>query len=65
MSDEQLSILDRESRLFACWQAVVDLMNPSEVTRSNASTQELLDFITEEYNKAREEMRRTVSVRGA
>lgn len=63
MSDEQLSILDRESRLFTCWQAVVDLMSPSEEARNNANTQELLDYITEEYNKVREDMRHTVTVR--
>jgi len=61
MSEEQLSILDRENRLFTCWQAVVDLMSPSEETRGGANTQELLDYITEEYNKVRDEMRHAVN----
>ena len=60
MSEEQLNILDRESRLFTCWQATVDLMSPSEEARNNANTQELLDYITEEYNKVRDEMRHSV-----
>lgn len=61
MSEEQLNILDRENRLFTCWQAAVDLMSPSEEARNSANTQELLDFLTEEYDKVRDEMRRTVN----
>lgn len=65
MSEEQLNILDRENRLFTCWQAAVDLMSPSEEVRNNANTQELLDYLTEEYTKVRDEMRHAVNMRGA
>lgn len=60
MSDEQLDILDRESRLFVCWQAAVNLMSPAEDVRGSANTQELLDYLTEEYSKVRRQMRLTM-----
>lgn len=60
MPEELNAILDRESRVFACYQAVTDLLSPEEDTRRQANLYDLVDFITEEYNKTRQEMRRAL-----
>jgi hypothetical protein len=60
MPEELNAILDRESRVFACYQAVTDLLSPDADTRSQANLYDLVDFITDEYAEARQEMRRAL-----
>jgi hypothetical protein len=62
MPQHQLDILDREARIFACYQAVTDLLSPDEETRRQANLYDLVDFITDEYAEARQEMRRALNL---
>ncbi|MFZ5499261.1 MAG: hypothetical protein ACOY6N_09460 [Pseudomonadota bacterium] len=54
MNQEELDLLDREERIFTCFQAAIDLLNPNEEARDPAKVQELFDFLVEEYQAARE-----------
>ena len=54
MNQEELDLLDREERIFTCFQAPIDLLNPNEEARDPAKVRELLDFLVEEYTHARE-----------
>lgn len=56
MTKDPLDILDREDRIFTCWQAVTDLLSPSEEVRAQANISELLDFLTDEYKQVRQAM---------
>jgi hypothetical protein len=58
MQDDELDLLDREARIFTCFQAAIDLLNPNEEAHDPAKTRELLDFLVEEYQAARNQMRR-------
>ncbi|TXF11214.1 hypothetical protein [Pelomicrobium methylotrophicum] len=59
MNQEELDLLDREERVFACFQTVIDLLNPAETTDVNR-VGNLLDFLIEEYQAIREEMHRRI-----
>ena len=57
---EMLDPIDRMDRIATCWQAIADLITPDsdgiqERQRSNIGV--LLDFLAEEYETAREELR--------
>lgn len=54
MSQDELDLLDREERIFTCFQAAIDLLNPNEEARDPAKVRELLDFLVEEYQAARD-----------
>jgi len=54
MEEDELDLLDREERIFTCFQAAIDLLNPNEEARDPAKVRELLDFLVEEYQEARE-----------
>jgi hypothetical protein len=53
MSEEQSAILEREERIAACFQAVIDMQNESEEVRKRADIDGVLDFLADEYNEAR------------
>ncbi len=57
MSEEQSAILEREDRIAACFQAVIDMQNESVEVRKRANIDGLLDFLTDEYNEARHRFR--------
>jgi hypothetical protein len=63
MSQDELDLLDREERIFTCFQAAIDLLNPNEEARDPAKVRELLDFLVEEYNRAREALMARVAGR--
>jgi hypothetical protein len=63
MQDDELDLLDREERIFTCFQAAIDLLNPNEEAHDPAKTRELLDFLVEEYQRARESLRGVVAAR--
>ncbi len=54
MPKDELDLLDREERIFTCFQAAIDLLNPNEEARDPAKVRELFDFLVEEYQAARE-----------
>lgn len=60
MELDELDILDREERIFTCFQAAISLLDPNEEARDPAKVRELFDFLEEEYQAAREAMRATV-----
>lgn len=60
MIHDELDLLDREERIFICFQAAIDLLNPNEEARDPAKVRELLDFLVEEYQAAREALMRRV-----
>ena len=60
VSREQIDILDRQGRIFARWKALVALLNPFVGIPKQANVSELMDFLTDEYDKARPEMRRSI-----
>ncbi len=57
---EQIDILDRQGRIFARGQALVALLNPFVGIPKQANVSGLVDFLTDEYDKARPEMRRSI-----
>jgi len=63
MTQDELDLLDREERIFTCFQAAIDLLNPNEEARDPAKVRELLDFLVEEYTHAREALMARVSAR--
>ncbi|WP_141056648.1 hypothetical protein [Tepidiphilus succinatimandens] len=62
MTQDELDLLDREERIFKCFQAAIDLLNPEEA-RDPAKVRELLDFLAEEYTHAREALMARVAGR--
>ncbi|WP_126448311.1 hypothetical protein [Sulfuricystis multivorans] len=54
MSQDELDLLDREERIFKCFQAAIGLLDPNEEVRDPDGVRELLDFLVEEYQAARE-----------
>ena len=60
VSREQIDILDRQGRIFARWKALVALLNPFVGIPKQANVSELMDFLADEYDKARPEMRRSI-----
>ncbi|MDR9065293.1 hypothetical protein [Burkholderia multivorans] len=63
MNQDELDLLDWETRVFNAFQAVIDLLNPNLEARDAAKVQELLDFLVEEYNRAREALMARVAGR--
>lgn len=61
MSKEQQAILNREDRIAACFQAVIALQSKSEEVRRKADVEGLMDFLEDEYNKERGNMRRALN----
>jgi hypothetical protein len=61
MTKYQLDVLDRESRVFNCLKVAIELLSPSEDIPTHAEISELLDFLAEEYGKAREDVLRVIS----
>jgi len=61
MTKYQLDVLDRESRVFNCLKVAIELLSPSEDIPTQAEISELLDFLAEEYGKAREDVLRVIS----
>lgn len=53
MSEEQSAILEREDRIAACFQAVIDMQNGSAEVRKRANIGGLMDFLSDEYSEAR------------
>lgn len=47
MSQDELDLLDREERIFTCFQAAIDLLNSNEEARDPTKVRELLDFLAE------------------
>jgi hypothetical protein len=65
MNQDELDLLDREERIFKCFQAAIDLLNPNEEARDPEKARELLDFLAEEYQAARKAlMSRVRELRG-
>jgi len=60
MDKEELDLLDREERIFTCFQAAIELLHPNEEARNPERTRELLDFLAEEYMKTRAALLRLV-----
>ena len=54
MEQDELDLLEREERIFTCFQAAIELMNLSKEEFDPEKTKELLDFLVEEYIQARE-----------
>lgn len=63
MNQDELDLLDREERIFTCFQAAINLLNPNEEARDPAKVRELLDFLAEEYTHAREALMARVAGR--
>jgi len=63
MPKDELDLLDREERIFTCFQAAIDLLNPNEEARDPAKVRERLDFLAEEYIHAREALMARVAGR--
>ncbi len=63
MPQDELDLLDREERIFTCFQAAIDLLNPNEEARDPAKVRELPDFPVEEYQAAREALMARVAGR--
>jgi len=53
---DPLAIRDREQRLFTCWQAVIDLLDHDKEIQNPERTRELLEFLFEEYEDARNQL---------
>ena len=60
VSREQIDILDRQGRIFARWEALVALLYPFEGIPRQANGSDSINFLTDEYDKARPEMRRPI-----
>ncbi|MEO1767679.1 hypothetical protein [Thiobacter aerophilum] len=54
MPQDELDLLDREERIFKCFQAAISLLSPNEEAHDPDGVRELLDFLVEEYQAARE-----------
>jgi hypothetical protein len=64
MLHDELDLIEREERIFNCFQAALDLLNSNGEVRDPARVKDLLDFLTEEYNQAREAlMARVAAIR--
>jgi len=63
MSVDNIDIVDREARLFTCLSAVVELLNPSTESRSQPNVLALMEFVSEEYAKARSDLLQTLNVK--
>lgn len=63
MNQDELDLLDRETRIFNAFQAAIDLLNPNEEARDPTKVRELLDFLAEEYTYAREALMARVAER--
>lgn len=61
MSEEQKSILNREDRIAACFQAVIALQSDSPDVRRQADVDGLMDFLNDEYQQERGKMRRALN----
>jgi hypothetical protein len=53
MPQDELNLLDREERIFKCFQAAISFLNPNEEARDPDGVRELLDFLAEEYQATR------------
>lgn len=60
MDKEELDLLDREERIFTCFQVAIELLHPNEEARNPERAHELLDFLAEEYMKTRAALLRLV-----
>lgn len=56
LTSEEMELFDREARVFTCFQAAIELSNPNEDARDPKKLRELLDFLSEEYEGARQEL---------
>ncbi|MDD3802449.1 MAG: hypothetical protein PHV45_09695 [Desulfuromonas thiophila] len=56
---ELLDLLDREEQVFSCFQTAIGLIDPN-LERDPAKVEELLDFLSEEYNRVREQVRNLI-----
>jgi hypothetical protein len=62
MEKEELDLLDREERVFACFQTVIDLINPHQELDPD-KVEGLLDFLAEEYQRTRAALRQAMSAK--
>jgi hypothetical protein len=62
MQDDELDLLDREARVFNAFQTAIHLIDP-QGARDPLKVEELLDFLTEEYQRARESLRGLIAAR--
>lgn len=53
-------LLDREERVFSCFRTAIDLIDPNQ-ERDPAKVGELLDFLTEEWDRTRVDLRRLIA----
>ncbi len=60
MEEDEFDLLDREERVFSCFQTAIDLINPKQ-ERDPAKVETLLDFLAEEYGRTRDRLRRLVA----
>lgn len=60
VSREQIDILDRQGCIFARLEALVALLNPFVGIPKQANVSGLVDFLTDEYDKGRQEMPRPI-----
>lgn len=56
---ELLDLLDREEKVFSCFQTAIGLIDPN-LERDPAKVEELLDFLSEEYNRVRDQVRNLI-----
>lgn len=60
MEEDEFDLLDREERVFSCFQTAINLIDPKQ-ERDPAKVETLLDFLAEEYGRTRERLRRLVA----
>jgi hypothetical protein len=63
MEKSELDLLDREERIFTCFQTAIDLLNPESATRNKEKIGDLLDFLAEEYEQARNALHTAVATK--
>lgn len=61
MNEQQLSIMNREDQIAACFQAVIALQSDSPEVRRKADVDGLMNFLKGEYSVARGDMRRSLN----
>lgn len=62
MREDEFDLLDREERVFSCFQAAINLIDNKQ-ERDPAQVETLLDFLVEEYESTRDRLRRLVAER--
>jgi len=60
MEEDEFDLLDREERVFSCFQTAINLIDPKQ-ERDPVKVETLLDFLAEEYGRTRDRLRRLVA----